>query len=72
MLKFYFDWICQPSRALYILMKVNNVPFEGIVVSLKDSEHENESFRKVNRFQKLPCIVDEDGFQLSESVAILR
>lgn len=28
-------------------------------------------FKKVNRFQKVPCI-DDQGFKLSESVAILR
>lgn len=72
MIKFYFDWICQPSRALYILLKLNRIPFEGIVVSLKKGEHNEESFKNVNRFQKLPCIVDDDGFQLSESVALLR
>lgn len=31
----------------------------------------DESFKKINRFQKVPCIIDS-GFQLSESVAILR
>lgn len=71
-MKFYFDWICQPSRALYILLKVNRVPVEEIVVSLKYGEHQDESFKKVNRFQKLPCFVDDDGFQISESVAMLR
>ena len=71
MLKFYFDWICQPSRALYILLKLNNVPFEPIVVNLRDNEHEEESFKEINRFQKLPCLVD-DGFHLAESVAIMR
>jgi glutathione S-transferase len=71
MLKFYFDWVCQPSRALYILMKINGIPFEPIVVSLKNSEHEEESFKEINRFQKLPCIVDEE-FRVSESCAILR
>lgn len=71
-MKFYFDWICQPSRALYILLKVNRIPFEEIVVSLKSSEHLEESFRSINRFQRLPCIVEDDGYQLSESVAMLR
>lgn len=72
MLKYYFDWICQPSRAIYILLKVNRVPFEEFVVSLKDNEQLEESFKSINHFQKVPCIVENDGFQLSESGAILR
>ncbi|XP_013105437.1 glutathione S-transferase theta-1 isoform X2 [Stomoxys calcitrans] len=34
-------------------------------------EHRSEEFKKINRLQKLPCIVDGD-FHLSESIAILR
>ncbi|CRL08572.1 CLUMA_CG021348, isoform A [Clunio marinus] len=70
-MKYYFDWICPPSRAIYLLLKVNNVPFEGFVVSLKRSEHLEESFKSVNRFQRLPCI-NVDGYQLAESVAIYK
>lgn len=31
-----------------------------------------EKFKAINRFQKVPCIIDHDGFKLSESIAILR
>lgn len=34
-------------------------------------EQYTEAYKKVNRFQKVPAIVDND-FHLSESVAILR
>lgn len=31
-----------------------------------------DSFKDINRFQKVPCIVDRNDFKLSESVAIVR
>lgn len=31
-----------------------------------------DEFKEINRFQKVPCIVDNNGFKLSESIAILR
>lgn len=72
MLKYYFDLLSQPSRALWIFLKITKVPTEFVKVDLGKAEHLNEAFREVNRFQKVPCIVDADGFKLSESVAIFR
>lgn len=70
--KFYFDLLSQPSRALYILFKVTKFPHEPIPVALRNGVHLTEEFKNdVSRFQKVPCIID-DGFKLSESVAILR
>ncbi|KAG5684919.1 hypothetical protein PVAND_014127 [Polypedilum vanderplanki] len=71
MLKFYFDLMSQPSRALYIFLKVTKIPVEFVKIDLKKAEHLTDEFKAVNRFQKVPCIVDGD-FQLSESVAIFR
>lgn len=62
----------QPSRALYIFLKMNNIPTEFISINLKDGEHLTDEYRAINRFQKVPCIVDDDGWKLSESIAILR
>lgn len=70
-MKLYFDLLSQPSRALYIFLKINKIPFEPMVTKLGRGEHLRRSFKKVNRFQKLPCI-DDNGFKLSESVAIFR
>lgn len=70
--KFYYDLLSQPSRALYILFKMTKMPTESIPVALRNGVHLTEEFKNdVNRFQKVPCIID-DGFKLSESVAILR
>lgn len=37
-LKFYFDLMSQPCRALYILLKATNVPFEKCLVNLAAGE----------------------------------
>lgn len=70
-MKLYFDLLSQPSRALYIFLKINKIPFEPMVTKLARGEHLWKNFEKVNRFKKLPCI-DDNGFKLSESVAIFR
>jgi glutathione S-transferase len=72
MLKFYFDLMSQPSRALYIFLKLNKLPVEFVKTDLMKMQHLTDEFKAVNRFQKVPCIVDSDGFKLSESVAIFR
>lgn len=72
MLKFYFDLMSQPSRALYIFFKLNKLPVEFVKTDLMKMEHLTDEFKAINRFQKVPCIVDVDGFKLSESVAIFR
>ncbi|KAH8300920.1 hypothetical protein KR044_004473 [Drosophila immigrans] len=71
-LKFYFDFLNQSSRALYIFLEASKIPFEAIPISMVKGEHLTGEFRdKVNRFRKLPAITDH-GYQLSESVAIFR
>lgn len=34
-LKYYFDLLSQPSRAIYILLKLNNINFEAHPVALR-------------------------------------
>ena len=71
-MKFFFDLLSQPSRALYIFLKMNKIPYQSVPVALRNGEHLTEDFKQnVNRFQKVPCI-DDNGFKLSESVAIFR
>lgn len=71
-MKLFYDLMCQPSRAIYIFFKVNQIPAEFIHVDLRSAEHLGEKYKKINRFQKVPCIVDDDGWQLSESIAIFK
>lgn len=71
-MKLYFDLLSQPSRAIYIFLKLNKIPFEPIVTKLARMEHLKKSFKEINRFQRVPCIVDQNGFKLAETIAIFR
>nr|CAH7714310.1 unnamed protein product [Callosobruchus chinensis] len=71
-LKYFFDPLSQPSRAVYIFLKIANIPFEPCPVKIIVGEHKTEEFReKYSKFQRLPFI-HHNGFRLNESVAIIR
>nr|WET52674.1 glutathione S-transferase [Phaedon brassicae]WET52799.1 glutathione S-transferase [Phaedon brassicae] len=71
-LKLYYDLLSQPSRALYIFLKLTGVPFQECPVSLMEGEHKTEEFKqKYSKFQKVPFIHDGD-FKLIESIGIMR
>ncbi|KAM3965359.1 glutathione S-transferase theta 1 [Aphomia sociella] len=69
--KLYYDLMSQPSRCLYILLKSLKYEFEPKYVDLRKAQHYSEEYTKVNRFQRAP-VIDDNGFVLSESVAILK
>ncbi|KAI8124076.1 hypothetical protein FF38_00200 [Lucilia cuprina] len=74
-LKYYFDFLSQPSRALYILLRESGTKFQANQVDLLKGEHQNDDYKQVNRFQKVPAIIDyvnNKEFHLAESIAILR
>ncbi|KAG5668174.1 hypothetical protein PVAND_016124 [Polypedilum vanderplanki] len=71
-MKFYYHLLSQPSRALYIFLKLNNITAEFIIIDFPNGDHLTDEFKEINRFQKVPCIVDDDGWKLAESIAILR
>ncbi|ESO86995.1 hypothetical protein LOTGIDRAFT_207042 [Lottia gigantea] len=70
-LKYYYDLMSQPSRAVYIFLKANKIPFQDKPVALRKGEHFSEDFKKLNPMSKVP-FVDDNGFILTESVAILK
>jgi len=71
-LKFYYDLMSQPSRALYLFLKATKINYVDCAVALRKGEHLTEEYAtKVNAFKKVPCI-HHDDFKLSESVAIFR
>ncbi|XP_030377759.1 glutathione S-transferase theta-3-like [Scaptodrosophila lebanonensis] len=69
--KFYYDLMSQPSRALWISFKLGKTPFKDCPVALRKREQLTDEYKQINRFQKVPALVDGD-FHLSESIAILR
>lgn len=70
-LKYYYDLMSQPSRALKLFLTVTKIPYEDNPVALRKGEHKQEPYLNVNRFGRVPAI-DDDGFKLTESVAIVR
>lgn len=38
-LKLYYDLMSQPSRAVYIFLKVNNIPFEAIQIAIRNGRY---------------------------------
>jgi len=70
-LTFYTDYLSQPARAVGLFMRINNIPFEEKSDILTKGEHKTDEYAKQHYFQAVPCI-DDDGFKLTESVAILK
>ncbi|XP_005089374.1 glutathione S-transferase theta-1 [Aplysia californica] len=70
-LKYYYDLLSQPSRAVYLFLTYNKVPFEAKPVALRKNEHYSAEFKKINPFSLVPAI-DDDGFCLTESTAIAK
>ncbi|EFJ38715.1 hypothetical protein SELMODRAFT_270213 [Selaginella moellendorffii] len=70
-LHLYIDLLSQPSRAIYIFCRVNNIEAEIHHLDLMKREHQTPEYKAVNPMGQVPAIVD-NGFKLFESHAILR
>ncbi|XP_023017115.1 glutathione S-transferase theta-1 [Leptinotarsa decemlineata] len=71
-LKLFYDLHSQPSRALFMFLKLSKIPFQSCAVDLLRGEHLTKEFKKnYSKFQKVPFI-HEDDFFLTESIGILR
>ncbi|KAJ9577793.1 hypothetical protein L9F63_005649, partial [Diploptera punctata] len=64
-LKVYNNLMSQPSRAILLFLKANNIPFENISVNLAKGEHFTEEYEKLNPLKKVP-VIDDSGFLLRE------
>lgn len=64
-LKLYYDLLSQPSRAVYIFLKVCNLPFERNIINLKNLEQLSSQYEKINPLKKVPAI-EHNGFRLAE------
>lgn len=72
-IKLYIDYASQPSRAVWALCLIGNIPHEIIEIALLTGATRTPAFRKINHMRKVPAIVDTDnGLVLAESHAILK
>ncbi len=55
----------QPSRALYIFLKMTGIQFESKELALRKLEHMSDEYARINPFKKVP-VIDDSGFILTE------
>ncbi|XP_034479982.1 glutathione S-transferase theta-3-like [Drosophila innubila] len=70
-IKYYYDLLSPPSRALWVALKLAKTPFEDCPVALRKREQLTDEYKNINRFQKVPALVN-GNFHLSESGAMVR
>ena len=70
-MKLYFHPISTASRPVVLFMADENISYEPVVVDLMTGAHLKEPFIGLNPSAMVPFIED-DGFILTESAAILR
>jgi glutathione S-transferase len=69
-MKLYANYFSQPSAAVIQFLKENSIDFELVLLDLGKLEHKKSEFLKINPQGQVPTLED-DGFALSESGAIL-
>jgi glutathione S-transferase len=70
-IQLYIDYLCQPSRAVYIFCRLNSIPISVTEMSIASKDQRQPWFLLINSFHKLPTIVDKN-ITLFESQTILR
>jgi len=70
-LKIYIDWYSQPCRAIIAFCLMTNIPHEVVETQILEGKTRTVEFQKINPLKKVPAM-DDDGFILFESHAILR
>ena len=68
-LKLYFDFLSQPSRALYIILKTCNIQFEQHIVAISRGENRSTDYEEIHPFGKVPAL-EHDGLNLIERYRI--
>jgi len=70
-LTLYLDGMSQPSRAVLAFLLFNKIPHKIAETIVREGGTKKPEFAEVNPFIRVPAI-DDDGFKLFESHAILR
>ena len=70
MLKFYYHPLSPLSRRVWIALLEKEIPFESVIINLKEREQFKPDFLALNPFHHVPVIVDDD-LRIIESLAIL-
>ena len=70
-LSLYIDYSSQPSRAILAFCEINSIPHEVKEIRISKGQQKSAEFLQINPNGYLPAI-DDSGFKLSESHAILR
>src|SRR4030081_868586 len=70
-MKLYMHPASTTSRTVALFVADNNLPVEFQVVDLFTGEHAREPYASINPNKMIP-VLDDDGFVLSESSAILK
>jgi len=71
MLKLYMHPVSTTCRPVMLFMADNNIEAEQVVVDLFTGEHMKPEYAAINPSCQVP-LLDDDGFRLSESSAILK
>ena len=71
MIKLYGHYASQPARSVMWLLKIHNQPFEFIKVEPLAGGTQKEEFKTKFPTKMIPAL-DDDGFYLSESTAIMQ
>jgi glutathione S-transferase len=71
MMKLYMHPVSNASRPVRLFIAENNIPVEEKLVDLATGEHYKEPYASLNPNRLVPML-DDDGFRLTESSAILK
>ncbi|NET60989.1 MAG: glutathione S-transferase family protein [Symploca sp. SIO2E6] len=70
MLKFYYHPLSPIARRVWIALLEKEIPFEPVIVNLRDGEQLKPEFLSLNPFNHVPVLLDGE-LRILESLAIL-